>query len=123
MGAPLADAIRAGLRTRGYDAEEPYASSHGFELGVLLDGLKYEVSCGLRGAAEEDESLSEWLVFVTHGRARGAQKPAENTPNARKLVASLHELLSALPGLKQVSWQQHDAGFERGDEHWHPAPF
>jgi hypothetical protein len=122
MGEPLARAICEGLRSRGYTHEEPYASSHGYEFDVLLHGVRYTVSCGLLAA--EDDDTNEWLVFVKRSHsAHGKPQPAQNTANARELMASLHELFGSLPGLKRQRWHADDQAFARGDEHWHMAPY
>jgi hypothetical protein len=124
MGEPLARALQEGLCARGYAAQEPYASSHGYELALLIEGLTYLVSCGLRGGSEDDEAVNEWLVLVKQSAsARGASEPTKNSDNARKLVAALAGVFDGLPGLRRVTWQADDDAFLRGAETWHATPF
>ncbi len=123
QGEPLLNAIVQGLSSLGFSCSAPSPASYGWETEVNVDGRMFLVNGGIRGA--DETGASEWLVFVSLVPGKLATLkhelvPAPDAPDTRKLLSALHQVLSALPGTKNLAWHE-SAHFDRGDES-QPAP-
>ncbi|MDX2141393.1 MAG: hypothetical protein SF123_25125 [Chloroflexota bacterium] len=113
LGHDLAAWLLAGLRARGYDADDVIGEDYGYGFWLRLDQSPVWISAtqyeppGYEGQAE-----SRWLVHISADAGclwLYRKRPKQATPERlRQLAQDVHTLLLADPSISGIEWWTQD---------------
>jgi hypothetical protein len=113
LGHDLAAWLLAGLRGRGYDADDVIGEDYGYGFWLRIAPSQFWVHAGQYASPGDGEPLPQWLVGITDDpgclwlrRARARPSPERKLQLAR----DIHTILRGDPGITRIEWWARDVG-------------
>ena len=113
LGHDLMAWLLAGLRARGYDADDVIGEDYGYGFWLRIEASQFWVHAGQYAPPDEREPLVQWLIGITDDpgclwihRLRTRPSPERQ----RQLARDIHALLRGEPAITRIEWWARDIG-------------
>jgi hypothetical protein len=113
LGHDLAAWLLAGLRERGYDADDVIGEDYGYGFWLLVEKSQFWINMSLYAPPEDGEPLPQWLVCISGDAGclfLDWRKPKPTPEQAQRLAKDIHALLRSDASITRIEWWAREIG-------------